>query len=131
LAEGPVLVRQVQRQAQDAGIALRTLRRAKEALRVESKRKGYGRGSKIFWVLPKDEKLIAQFRERDLDELADKLCYGPTDVDLADDGSMSWDEFFGASGRGRDDEADWWKKGKPRGNTDDGSDDEPADPVGE
>jgi hypothetical protein len=53
LAEGPRSVREVQREARDAGISPRTLDRAKQRLRVTSERQGgIGAEGAWFWSLP-------------------------------------------------------------------------------
>ncbi len=52
LARGEVLATAVLAKAKKIGIAKRTLERAKKRLRVQSCRKGFGRGSRVFWILP-------------------------------------------------------------------------------
>jgi len=52
LGDGEVAARDVQRQARDAGIAERTLRRAREGLGVTSRREGFGAGVPSMWSLP-------------------------------------------------------------------------------
>lgn len=52
LAAGPVAAKEILRAARDAGIAERTLRRAKAGLRVRSEREGFGRESVVRWALP-------------------------------------------------------------------------------
>lgn len=54
LADGPVEQKVIRQQSIHAGIALRTLERAKEVLGVESNRHGFGPGSTFFWSLPAD-----------------------------------------------------------------------------
>lgn len=52
LSEGPVAAKEIERQARDAGVSGSTLRRAKEALGVRSKK--YGMGGGWVWELPED-----------------------------------------------------------------------------
>jgi hypothetical protein len=52
---GPVAQPQIKAKAIKEGIAIRTLERAKEVLRLISEREGFGPGSKCFWKLPEDE----------------------------------------------------------------------------
>jgi hypothetical protein len=54
LADRPVEQKVIRQKSIHAGIALRTLERAKEALGVESNRHGFGPGSTFFWSLPAD-----------------------------------------------------------------------------
>jgi len=54
LAIGPVLQQDVRSKATEAGLAWRTVERAKEALGVESNRQGWGPGSKCYWSLHKN-----------------------------------------------------------------------------
>lgn len=52
LTDGPMLSRDIKRDAEQAGIARRTLFRAKHRLGIEADRVGYGRDGKWFWRLP-------------------------------------------------------------------------------
>jgi hypothetical protein len=52
LASGPALVKAIRQAAHDCGIAGRTLDRAKDDLRVESYREGYGKDGRWYWRLP-------------------------------------------------------------------------------
>lgn len=52
LADGPRLASIVEQLADDEDISKATLRRAKRAANVKSDRKGFGRGSEVFWKLP-------------------------------------------------------------------------------
>lgn len=52
LAGGPVAGKDVQAMARDAGIAVSTLRRARERLGVTTTREGFGPGSRVLWKLP-------------------------------------------------------------------------------
>jgi hypothetical protein len=51
LANGPVAAREVKRLARDAGIAERTLDRARERIGAVTKRSGFGAGAKYHWEL--------------------------------------------------------------------------------
>jgi hypothetical protein len=52
LAEGPVPQQAVKAEASEAGLAWRTVERAREVLGVKSGRKGWGPGSECYWCLP-------------------------------------------------------------------------------
>lgn len=52
LADGPVTAKQVRAEAEDAGLAWRTVRRAKDRLGLKVKREGFGPGSTLHWALP-------------------------------------------------------------------------------
>jgi hypothetical protein len=56
LSKGPVEQQVVQAKAAEAGIAWRTIERAKGELEVVSGRKGFGRGSAVVWGLPAQTK---------------------------------------------------------------------------
>jgi hypothetical protein len=60
LADGPRCQQEVKAKALDAGLAYRTLERAKELLGVRSERHGWGPGSKCFWRLPTEEDKAAR-----------------------------------------------------------------------
>ena len=51
LRGGPVEQAVIQRRAAEAGIAYRTVERAKDVLGVRSSRRGFGPGSVVFWEL--------------------------------------------------------------------------------
>jgi hypothetical protein len=55
LAEGPVRQQAVKAEAREAGLAWRTVERAREVLGVKSSRKGWGPGSECYWNLPKQD----------------------------------------------------------------------------
>ena len=83
LADGPVLARDIQRHSSQAGIASRTLWRAKKVLNIEADRYGYGREGKWFWRLgaPKQAPMTATddgvaAYERDPENDSDSV--GPT-----------------------------------------------------
>jgi hypothetical protein len=52
LAEGPVPAKKVKAIASEAGVAERTLARAREALGVTTQREGFGPGARYVWALP-------------------------------------------------------------------------------
>jgi hypothetical protein len=84
LSEGSLPARVVIQSAKNAGIAERTLKRAKQELRVKSLKKGSGHGSLWFWCLPDDESLIRPLLNKDIGELMDRLIYGDEDVATKD-----------------------------------------------
>jgi phage N-6-adenine-methyltransferase len=55
LADGPRSQQAIKEKAAAAGLAYRTLERAKELLGVKSERHGWGPGSKCFWRLPTED----------------------------------------------------------------------------
>lgn len=63
LAEGPVSQQVAKAKANEAGLAWRTVERAKEVLGVESNRKGWGPGSRCYWSLPKQNDLDGDSEE--------------------------------------------------------------------
>jgi hypothetical protein len=79
LGDGSLPVNEAKKLAREAGITDRTLRRAKELLRVTSKREGFGPGSRFRWVLPQQHEMVARLRNQDLDALADELFHGKLD----------------------------------------------------
>jgi hypothetical protein len=76
LAEGQVPANDVIRLAKTAGVSERTLKRAKRDLGVSSWKRGSGPGSRWFWELPQDDKLLRRFKDKDLDCLLNELIYG-------------------------------------------------------
>ena len=52
LSEGPVAAVELKRLAREAGYSDATLRRAKARSGVQSQRSGFGKGSKVAWVIP-------------------------------------------------------------------------------
>jgi hypothetical protein len=52
LADGPMQSREIQAAAREAGLAWRTLERAKHRLRVEAERVGFGATGQWYWRLP-------------------------------------------------------------------------------
>ena len=55
LGDGPVEQKEIKKLAVDAGLAYRTVERAKELLGVESMREGWGPGSTCYWQFPVEE----------------------------------------------------------------------------
>jgi hypothetical protein len=99
LAEGPLLASAAKSAVLNAGVSSATLKRAKKVLRIESFRKGFGRGSTFYWELPSRDGLVQQLRENELGDLMDKLIHGDDDDD---------------------DPSDWWKGGSPNDDDDNG-----------
>jgi hypothetical protein len=54
LADGPMAAGNVKRQAATAGVAERTLDRARQALGVTTRRQGFGQGAFDVWAMPAD-----------------------------------------------------------------------------
>ena len=54
LAEGPVPAKKVKALGRDAGIAERTLDRARQAIGAITRREGFGPGSRFLWELPEE-----------------------------------------------------------------------------
>jgi hypothetical protein len=54
LADGPMAAGNVKRQAATAGVAERTLHRARQALGVTTRRQGFGQGAFYVWAMPAD-----------------------------------------------------------------------------
>jgi hypothetical protein len=52
LSDGPVPAKEVKALARDAGIAERTLDRAREAIGAVTRREGFGKGARYLWALP-------------------------------------------------------------------------------
>jgi hypothetical protein len=88
LADGPVPARDAIGLAEKAGVSKHTLDRAKKALGVVSRKRGSGVGSSWSWALPDDEAVVRPFKERDLDELMDRLLHD-------DDPPLPGDEWKG------------------------------------
>ena len=82
-----------------AGVEARTLRRAKESLGIKSQRRGFGKGSTFYWVLPNKNDLVGRLKQNELDSLLDKLLHGDDDT-MPDEDAES-------------DPADWWKQERP------------------
>jgi hypothetical protein len=106
LADGPIWASEVYKLAGRAGVARRTVERAKVLLGVRSRKVGNGRGARWYWKQSDDEQVHRAFKERDLENLMDRLLHG-------DDGPpLPGDE---------------WKTGLPpadeTGGPDDGDDD--------
>jgi hypothetical protein len=54
LADGPLAAGNIKRMAATAGIAERTLQRARQALSVTTRRQGFGQGAFYVWAMPAD-----------------------------------------------------------------------------
>jgi hypothetical protein len=76
LSEGPLWASDVYNLAGRAGVPRRTIERAKALLAVRSRKVGSGRGSRWYWELPADDRVHRAFKDRDLEELMDRLLYG-------------------------------------------------------
>ena len=77
LQAGPQWANKVLTLTRKAGVAQRTLHRAKAILGVQSNRWGDGRNSRWAWQLPKEEtELIRRLKARVGDELFDQLVSG-------------------------------------------------------
>jgi putative DNA primase/helicase len=85
LADGPVWAADVYKLAGKAGVTRRTVERAKALLGVRSKKVGSGRGSRWYWELGDDDRVHVAFRDRDLEDLMDRLLYGGNGPPLSGD----------------------------------------------
>ncbi len=83
LAEGPVAANETIASAKRAGIAERTLKRAKKILGVKSCKIFSGAQSKWLWQLPDDDQVLQPFRDRDMADLMDRLIYGDASRDTS------------------------------------------------
>ena len=122
LVEGSQWATDVVRVARKAGVSVRTLRRAKQLLQVQSKRHGFGKDSRFYWVLPKQSDLMQHLRKAELDELADALFDEPPmppRIDR-DDGLPTF--MYRGGDNDEDDSADWWKRGTNEENDEDATD---------
>jgi hypothetical protein len=52
LAGGPVAAAEINRMAREHGLTPKTVRSAREALKVKIERNGFGPGSRVLWSLP-------------------------------------------------------------------------------
>ncbi len=66
LSKGPVPAREAIRRGLAAGVAKRTLDRAKKQLGVVTRKEGSGPGSRWTWEVPDDESRLRPYRDRDL-----------------------------------------------------------------
>ena len=73
LGEGELPASQTKILCRRAGVSDRTLKRAKAALGVQSRRRGFGPGSQFFWRLPDRHVLVASLREREMENLVGML----------------------------------------------------------
>jgi hypothetical protein len=101
LAEGPVWAREVIRKAASAGVAKRTLDRAKLLLGVVSRKRGSGRGSRWLWELPLDDARLQPFKDREMEDLMDQLIYSDDDPPLPGD---EWKRGYRGPSEGGEDE---------------------------
>jgi len=85
LGEGPVWASEAIQLAAKAGVAKRTLDRAKHELGVLSRKRGSGKGSRWVWELPADETRLKPYKEKDIDDLMDRLIFGEDDPPLPGD----------------------------------------------
>jgi hypothetical protein len=58
LADGPLAAGNIKRMAATAGIAERTLQRARQALSVTTRRQGFGQGAFYVWAMPADPRQL-------------------------------------------------------------------------
>jgi hypothetical protein len=86
LTEGPVWAKEVYRLAAAEGVSKRTLDRAKKALHIASRKRNSGKHSRWMWELPDDEEVLRPYKDRDLDELMDRL------VNNGEDPPQTWPE---------------------------------------
>jgi hypothetical protein len=77
LAGGQVAAKDVFTAARDAGIAEKTLKRAKATLGVRSRREGFGPGSTVWWRLPSATERGDTIEGQALDPALDPPCVGP------------------------------------------------------
>ena len=69
LVSGPQPASELKRRAEEDGIAVRTLERAKATLGVEAVREGYGEGGRWMWAMP--HRPPVSYKERHADAKAD------------------------------------------------------------
>jgi hypothetical protein len=81
LEKGPVPSREVYKSATAAGIAKRTLDRAKRELGVKSRKSGSGRDSRWFWQLPDRSEVVSLIREKAHNALCNELFHGAVVLD--------------------------------------------------
>lgn len=81
LQDGALPADEVRRLAKRSGVADRTLLRAKRLLDVRSVKHGSGRGSHWTWALCPTNALVNSWKDREIDELAEKLFYGDQGTD--------------------------------------------------
>ncbi len=79
LGEGALLVEEVHRLAGESGFKARTIRRAKDDLEVVYHRRGFGRGSVVYWQLPNSSDAVQAVRDKQFDTLFDQLVTGDAD----------------------------------------------------
>ena len=104
LAESPLPANEAKNLAMAAGISPRTLRRAKEVLRIHSQRRGFGKGSSFYWHLPDRHEIVARLHEQDMGQLMDSLCFGEPSDDANDQGTVHPSDRTSEEGRKADDD---------------------------
>lgn len=86
LGDGPVSARRVQELAAEEGVSRATLKRAKCALGVISRRRGFGPGSTFRWELDEENSLVRHLRSVEAERVMDQLLYGEDNDDDPADG---------------------------------------------
>lgn len=84
LGEKKLDAKSAKKLAGDAGVAPATLKRAKKALGVVSRREGFGPESTFYWELHEDNLLVQNLREDELTNLMGRLVQGDNDPGLGD-----------------------------------------------
>lgn len=80
LADGPLAAGNVKRQAATAGVAERTLHRARQALGVTTRRQGFGQGAFDVWAMPADPPEAMAQGTHGMDAM-DAACHGVVEGD--------------------------------------------------
>ena len=80
LADGPLAAGNVKKQAATAGIAERTLHRARLALGVTARRQGFGPGGHYVWTMPTDPPQAMAQGTHGMDAM-DATCQGVVEGD--------------------------------------------------
>jgi len=106
LGDGPLAYSEVRRLATTAGIAPRTLRRARERLAIKSHRMGFGPGSTVFWEMPRDHELVVRLLNRDIAEVWDKACDDCDDATASHRGNVRQPKLNGQDSQRPEDDAD-------------------------
>jgi hypothetical protein len=115
LEGGPLPANEVIKLAGKNGVTESRLRKkAKKILAVKSVKRGFGRGSQVFWILPDNSELLQHLHEQDLSELMDRLIYEDHDK-------------IGDNDEDGPDPADWWRSNE-KDDEDDEDDGTPAMP---
>lgn len=104
LADGPLTCKEVERQAKEAGLAWRTVKRVKRDLKVVARKEGFGPNGGWVWTIPEcsqggeSAKGAKDFKGGHIKELAPLAKVGPLSDDLNDlllesaaaDGEVVW-----------------------------------------